>query len=45
MILMLPVSEMRMFSIFRSGAKVRDKWTWMDEGTHLDGRHCCDDNN
>ena len=26
-ILMLPVLEMRMFSIFRSGAKVRDKQT------------------
>ena len=31
MILMLPVCEIRMFSTFRSGAKVRDRWSWMDE--------------
>jgi len=28
MILMLPVSEMRMFSIVKSGAKVKDQWSF-----------------
>jgi len=31
MILILPVCEMRMFSILRSCVNVRDKWTWMVE--------------
>ena len=29
--ILMPADEMRMFPIFRSGAEVRNKWSWMDE--------------